>query len=164
MEPKKPQPVALSVASAASLLADRLGGRPDHWVLWLKNDRRPGRANRIPVEPGPGRPRYALHNLEAYVLQERTARPVLQVDPAAQDASTPRLLTLATVMNDAELQQEMGDGRVEGAPADFVGFEVLAGEDRNGQPTIWVRNGLRGGMHYAIPLPLSQEELMERTA
>lgn len=69
------------------------------------------------------------------------------------------LLEGCTMLPDDQLQQELAAGRVEGEPLELVGFQLLAGLDQHGQPTIWVRNGLRDGMHAAITLPFTAAEV-----
>lgn len=64
----------LGAQAAADLLAGELGGTPARWLTWLANDRRPGRAGLLPPLDGPGRPRYLLVALEAYVAAERARR------------------------------------------------------------------------------------------
>ena len=64
----------LSVKNAAQRLADLLGGNADRWRVWLANDRRPGRAHQLTPVMGPGRPRYQLAALEAFVTTERARR------------------------------------------------------------------------------------------
>ena len=64
----------LNVKDAAQRLADLLGGNADRWRVWLANDRRPGRAQQLTPVMGPGRPRYQLAALEAFVTTERALR------------------------------------------------------------------------------------------
>ena len=64
----------LSVKDAAQRLADLLGGTAERWRVWLSNDRRPGRAQQLTPVMGPGRPRYQLAALEAFVTTERATR------------------------------------------------------------------------------------------
>lgn len=63
-----------SANGAAQFLADQLGGAREHWVTWLANDRRPGRAGLLPPAAGPGRPKYHRAALEAFVESERAKR------------------------------------------------------------------------------------------
>lgn len=69
------------------------------------------------------------------------------------------LLEGCAILDDGQLAQEMEQGSVEGAPVDMIGFQLLAGVDRHNQPTIWVRNGLRDGLHVAITMPFTREEV-----
>jgi hypothetical protein len=57
------------------------------------------------------------------------------------------------------LRYERAAAQVDGTPIDLVAFELLAGVDRNDQVTLWIRSGLRGGLHAAITLPLSPSEV-----
>lgn len=158
----KPTTLTISVAKAAEVLAERLGGNPQHWVLWLKNDRRPGRANHVPVVPGPGRPRYELRHVEQFIRQEQAARPSIQEQLVSPDTVAP-VLSMAVMMDDAELREELEGATFRGSNIDLVAFEVLAGEDRHGQPTIWIRSGLRAGMNYVITLPFTAQEVLQRS-
>jgi len=64
----KPKYTTLAAPQAATYLAETLGGRPSHWEIWLANERRPNRVNRmLECEPGPGRPRYSEEKLMAFV-------------------------------------------------------------------------------------------------
>jgi len=159
---RNPTPTTLSVADTAERLADRLGGEATHWIQWLKNDRRPGRTQRLKTEPGPGRPRYAIGAVEAYIAETTGARPGLkeQVEAAwSEETAVATLLRGAGLFDDDQLREELRDAVVEGEPIDLVAFEVLAGLDRNNTPTIWVRSGLREGMHLAITLPFTAAEV-----
>ena len=72
----------MTAKSAAEYLSQALGGKPSFWETWLANDRRPNRVNRlIPVVPGPGRPRYAVAAVDAYieVCDAKNTSPVLTV-------------------------------------------------------------------------------------
>ena len=66
--------VTLSVKDAAQRLAELFGGNADRWKVWLANDRRPGRAHQLHPVMGPGRPRYQLAAIEAFVTTERARR------------------------------------------------------------------------------------------
>lgn len=58
----------MSAAATAEHLAKELGGKASHWSIWLANDRKPSRVNRgLPQEPGPGRPRYNVAMVDAYI-------------------------------------------------------------------------------------------------
>lgn len=155
------QQPTISVGQAAELLADKLGGSTQQWAEWLKNDRRPGRANHIPVVPGPGRPRYHLHKIEQYITdQGGIVRPLLDVpDFSAGEMGLAGLLRDAVMLDDSQLRDELAAARLDGPHADLVAFEVMSGLDQHGQPTIWVRSGLRNAMHLAITLPFTADEV-----
>lgn len=159
--PKKQRP-GLSASSAAARLAEALGGKPEHWTSWLKNDRRPGRAHSIPVEPGPGRPRYSLENIERFIADQAATRPAVAERAAVGAGELAPLLRMAVMLDDAELRDELDRAHLEGEAVDLVAFEVLSGLDQHNQPTIWIRSGLRAGMHYAITLPFTAAEVLER--
>lgn len=58
----------LSAPAAAIYLSEQLGGKASHWEIWLANERRPNRVNRmLECESGPGRPRYSEEKLMAFV-------------------------------------------------------------------------------------------------
>ena len=60
----------MTAIATARYLTDALGGNEKNWSIWLANDRKPGRVNRkLPVQPGPGRPRYAISVVDAYVRE-----------------------------------------------------------------------------------------------
>jgi len=68
----------ISAAETAEYLSKAVGGKKAHWVIWLANERKPGRVNRrLSPEPGPGRPRYAPAAVEAYANDIR-AKNLLQ--------------------------------------------------------------------------------------
>lgn len=71
---KSPLPLTMSVAETVAYLSSVLGGKPARWTIWLANDRKPGRAQYLRVEPGPGRPRYARSVVDAYVDAQRAKR------------------------------------------------------------------------------------------
>lgn len=66
-------PVTMSVASTAAYLSEALGSRPENWLSWLANDRRPNRVKRfLRVEQGSGRPRYAKTSVDEYIASVRS--------------------------------------------------------------------------------------------
>jgi hypothetical protein len=76
----QPNKKTMTAKAAAEYLSKALGEKPAFWETWLANDRRPNRVNRlIPVVPGPGRPRYAVAAVDAYieVCDAKNSSPVL---------------------------------------------------------------------------------------
>jgi len=67
---------------------------------------------------------------------------------------TAPLLADSKVMTDAEFADSLtGDFTfVDKSPVNLGGFVVQTG-DRNGAPTIWIRNNLRGQPNLVIPIP-----------
>lgn len=62
--------ITLSTAETTQILAKELGGNSARWSSWLANDRKPGRVKqRLPLEPGPGRPRYNAAMVEAFIAE-----------------------------------------------------------------------------------------------
>ncbi len=58
----------LSASEAAQFLSEQLGGAVGQWEIWLANERRPNRVNRLLERiPGPGRPRYSEEALKSFV-------------------------------------------------------------------------------------------------
>lgn len=65
-------PNTMSAPMTAAYLTEALGGRPGTWLTWLANDRKPSRATKLlPIEPGPGRPRYSKASVEQYISSVR---------------------------------------------------------------------------------------------
>jgi hypothetical protein len=149
----------VAAANAAEMLAEAIGGSAQHWAIWLKNDRRPGRANRVPPVPGPGRPRYYRHHIEEYILELKRVKPEVRERVEHQPDVDAPILNMAVALDDAQLDGELAGAKTKSGPIDLVAFDVLAGDDQHGQPTIWIRSGLRGGMHLAITLPFTSEEV-----
>lgn len=78
----------MSASTAAAYLAEALSGTPEAWMTWLANDRKPNRVKRwLPVEAGPGRPRYAKASVDGYISSIRAE--VIQKERAATE-SPPR--------------------------------------------------------------------------
>jgi hypothetical protein len=74
----EPLPAALkgvmSATETADYLCSQLGEKPAYWLTWLANDRKPNRVNRrLPVVPGPGRPRYDAAMVESFVAECKRA-------------------------------------------------------------------------------------------
>lgn len=69
---------------------------------------------------------------------------------ALQDANV--LMRNSGTMDDKQLKAILKDARVQGS-SDFGGFEVLFGFDELGTDCIWIKNGLRNGLHFAIQAP-----------
>lgn len=62
----------LAAPQAAAHLANALGGTTLHWEVWLANERRPSRKNRVlETDPTPGRPRYSEAALEVFIASYR---------------------------------------------------------------------------------------------
>lgn len=60
----------LTATETAEHLSKVLGGKASHWAIWLANDRRPTRVNKLlPQEPGPGRPRYDATLIDNFALE-----------------------------------------------------------------------------------------------
>jgi predicted DNA-binding ribbon-helix-helix protein len=62
------------------------------------------------------------------------------------------LMRNSASLSDRQLEDVMNGATVQGT-ADFGGFAISFGHDENGQDCIWVRNGLRNGLHFAFALP-----------
>jgi hypothetical protein len=65
---------SLNARDTAAHLASELGGKPERWLTWLANDRRPGRSNELPPLPGPGRPHYLSAAIDAFIEADRARR------------------------------------------------------------------------------------------
>lgn len=79
-------PITMSAPMTAAYLTEALGGRPGTWLTWLSNDRKPSRAKRwLPVEPGPGRPRYSKACVDLYISSVR-AKGMQQVSASTESA------------------------------------------------------------------------------
>jgi hypothetical protein len=55
-------------------------------------------------------------------------------------------------LNDEQYAEIMKGATVEGS-SDFGGFAVHFGKDEHDQPCVWIRNGLREGLHFAFVIP-----------
>jgi len=67
------------------------------------------------------------------------------------------LMRDSAMLNDGEFAAIMKSATVQGE-SDFTGFTVLFGHDEYGQDCVWVRNGLRGGLHFAFIIPGKTEK------
>ncbi|KQP21681.1 hypothetical protein ASF43_25570 [Pseudorhodoferax sp. Leaf267] len=76
----------------------------------------------------------------------------------------PTLLSHASAMNDAQLDEDLAASKIDGDPVDFGAFEIVTGSDQFNRACIWIRSGLRDGMHYAVPLYTTIEEQAARAA
>lgn len=63
----------------------------------------------------------------------------------------PHMATSST-LNDSQLEEELAAGLVQGN-FDLVGFAVIFGHDQHGQPSTWIKNGLRDELHFVITTP-----------
>lgn len=57
-----------------------------------------------------------------------------------------------TALNDSQWSEIMKMATVQGS-SDFGGFTVFFGHDDSGQDCVWIRNGLRNGLHFAFIYP-----------
>jgi predicted DNA-binding ribbon-helix-helix protein len=64
------------------------------------------------------------------------------------------LMRSAAPIDDKLLNLTLKRGKVQGG-SDFGGFEVLFGFNANGTDCIWIKNRMRGGLHFAIEASLS---------
>ena len=78
-------------------------------------------------------------------------------DRAAQIAAMEMhpLMRNSGLLNDAQLNKILKTARVAGQ-SDFGGFTVIFGLDEYAQDCIWIKNGLRDGMHFAFVVPIEQ--------
>jgi len=58
----------------------------------------------------------------------------------------------SAMLNDAQLEDILAGATVQGRE-NFGGFTVIFGHDEGGQDCVWVRNGLRDGLHFAFVIP-----------
>jgi predicted DNA-binding ribbon-helix-helix protein len=58
----------------------------------------------------------------------------------------------SATLNDGQWGDIMKTATVQGSE-DFGGYAVFFGHDESGQECIWIRNGLRNGLHFAIIYP-----------
>lgn len=66
------------------------------------------------------------------------------------------LLKDSGTLNDRQLDDAMQGATVQGW-SDFGGFAVYFGHDEYGQDCVWIKNGLRTGLHFAFVLPATEE-------
>jgi hypothetical protein len=76
--------------------------------------------------------------------QDRAEQLALQEGHALMRNSAP--------LDEAMLNSTLKWAKVQGR-SDFVGFEVIFGFDQHGTDCIWIKNGLRDGLHFAIQAP-----------
>ncbi len=62
------------------------------------------------------------------------------------------LMRDSAMLDDARLEEILVRATVQGT-ADFDGFKVLFGHDEHGQDCVWIKNGLRNGLHFAFIVP-----------
>lgn len=62
------------------------------------------------------------------------------------------LLRESGMLGEPDLQSILKRAQVQGR-SHFGGFEVIFGFDEHGQDCVWIRNGMRDGMHFAFVLP-----------
>ncbi|MBB3005809.1 hypothetical protein [Cupriavidus alkaliphilus] len=65
------------------------------------------------------------------------------------------LMRNSGMLNDKQLEEILSAATVEGW-SDFGGFAVGFGVDDTGQDCVWVRNGLREGLHMAFASPVKR--------
>ena len=91
-------------------------------------------------------------------LREAAMAGMLQETVFADRAEQYALMDKHPLMrNSGTLDDDQFNGAIRKAKvageADFGGFSVLFGFDEHGQDSIWIKNGLREGMHFAFVLP-----------
>jgi len=64
------------------------------------------------------------------------------------------LMRNSTPLDETMLNSTLKQARVQGR-SDFGGFEVIFGFDEHGTDSIWIKNGLREGLHFAIQVPFN---------
>lgn len=136
----------LATWRAIDLLAQRAGLR---WTKWARNV-----VKKSPDEPN-------MHaTIRAAAMDGLLADNI--ITGRAEQVGSGRgavLLEGCTLLNDQQLADELAQAHVEGGPLEFVAFDLFAGLDQHNAPTIWVRNGLRDGMHAAITLAFTHAEV-----
>jgi predicted DNA-binding ribbon-helix-helix protein len=65
------------------------------------------------------------------------------------------LMKNSGVLNDEQLADTLAKARVAGH-FDFGGFSVFFGLDEHYQDCIWIKNGLRDGLHFAFAFPIKR--------
>jgi hypothetical protein len=76
--------------------------------------------------------------------QDRAEQLALQEGHALMRNSAP--------LDEAMLNSTLKSAKVQGR-SDFGGFEVIFGFDQHGTDCIWIKNGLRDGLNFAIQAP-----------
>ncbi len=87
----------MNVTQTVDYLVDELGGTATSWATWLSNDRKTGRTHQIPIESGPGRPRYTRDAVDLFIDQRRAQVPQ---EPDVPYAATSPLIKQATKAKD----------------------------------------------------------------
>lgn len=62
------------------------------------------------------------------------------------------LMRDSAALSDSQLDDILKGATVQGE-SDFGGFVVMFGQDEYGQDCIWIKNGLRVGLHFAFIIP-----------
>lgn len=62
----------------------------------------------------------------------------------------------SAALSDEQLDDILKGATVQGQ-SDFGGFVVMFGHDEHGQNCIWVKNGLRVGLHFAFIIPTGKK-------
>lgn len=62
------------------------------------------------------------------------------------------LMRNSALLDESMLNSTLKEAKVQGR-SEFGGFEVIFGFDRHGADCIWIRNGLRDGLHFAVQAP-----------
>lgn len=133
---------------AVELLASAAGQRWTNWVRDLLAGN-PHAANMHAVVRAAAVDGLLTHQ----VIQERA-------DQLTQP--TAPMLTYASTLDDDQLREELAAGVVVGGPIDLGGFSVSVGADMHGRACTWITNGMRDGLHYALPLPITLAEIAAR--
>lgn len=92
--------------------------------------------------------------IRAAAMDELLVKSVFGEDRAEQTAAMNRhpLMKNSASLNDDQFEQIMRGADVQGW-SDFGGYAIGYGYDENGQYCTWVKNGLRGGLHFAFVVP-----------
>lgn len=84
--------------------------------------------------------------LKENVFTDREAQlAAMEMHPLLKDSGT---------LDDGQLADILKKARVAGR-SNFGGFEVLFGLDEHAQDCVWIKNGLRDGLHFAFVLPVN---------
>ncbi len=86
------------------------------------------------------------------------------LEARSNEEPPPALLACASTMDDLQLEEDQAAAQLDGAAVDLTAFTVQAGTDQFGRACLWIRNGLREGLHYAIPLQTTTAEQSRRLA
>ncbi len=89
--------------------------------------------------------------LAATVFQDRSSQiAAMESHPMMQNSG---------VLDDRQFEDVMAGANVQGW-SDFGGYAIGFGQDDFDQDCVWVKNGLRNGLHFAFVLPTA---IIERT-